>query len=378
MRLGVDEKLIVFEAYDGREYSCNPRAIYEHMLHDSKYHGFRFIWVRSKNCFFSELENKPHTTVIRRHSKQYLKVMVAAKYWVFNASFPVYLKPRKSQILIHTWHGKPLKCLSIRGSSMPKYYTKKKIKNRIVRGKALSFLVTGAPVFTPLLRDAFGLNENSKTKILDKGYPRNSFLFSYTEEDVRIIKAALKIGENKKVVLYVPTFRPKSLFENDGAYKYTNPLDFVSLSAQLGDEYIILVRMHNLDRRTSRFKNLGNQVVDVNDVTDINHLYIISDLLLSDYSGAIFDYANLRRPIVYYLFDRIEYENLQGLNFDMSTFPGTVVENEEQISGAILSNLSNFSSDSGYEHFLEKYCPFDGEDCTRTMVEEIWPSPPKR
>ena len=86
-------------------------------------------------------------------------------------------------------------------------------------------------------------------------------------------------------------------------YTYKTEVDFDKLKANLGDEYIILFRAHYLVANSFDFDKYKGFVYDVSKVNDINHLYVISDLLVTDYSSVFFDYANLKRPEIFYMYD---------------------------------------------------------------------------
>ena len=93
--------------------------------------------------------------------------------------------------------------------------------------------------------------------------------------------------------------------------------------------------------------------------------------MISDYSGAIFDYANLHRPMVYYMWDKDEYVNeSRGIDFDFNELPGEIVTKEENLASAIKNALNNFKYDEKYKKFNERYNCLDGKDCGNKFIEK--------
>jgi len=372
LRHAVHYRTVVFESFAAQNYACNLKAMYEHMLQDDAYSDFKFIWAFREPANFQFLTKNRNTRVVKRNSRAYLKAYARAKYWMTNSMIPTYLTPSRDQVYIHTWHGKPIKRIgcdigvdNASGRGIKEYF---KIYTRM--SKKLSILFSPSPAFTPCMSSAFNLKAAKKEHILvETGYPRNDFLFSYTDADVLRIKLRLGIPLNKKVVLYAPTWRPTEYKRGTG-YIYHDRLNFARLKEQLGDEYIVLFRAHINEAKSVDFSELSSFMLDVTRVPDVNELYIISDLMISDYSGTIFDYANLRRPMVFYMYDREEYtNNLTGVYFDLDELPGKIVYKEADLAPAIKEQLANFTYDNKYRAFNEKFNCFDGPDCTARALK---------
>ena len=373
----VNVKWVVFEAYHGNEqdgYSCNPRAIYEAMLSDPDYFDFKFIWVFKNPDKFDFLKNNKNTVIVKRESRQYLKFCAKAGYIFTNTGLPRYIKPNQYQKFIFTWHGKPLKRI---GCSFNGKTEGKRNKKRIVRdysnsGRRLSILLSPAPVFTSIMADAYNLSPKKRqVAMLESGYPRNDYLFKYKEEDVLRIKMNLQIPLDKKVILYAPTWRPFG-YQGGRKYAHREVLDMKKLEADLGNDCVLLCRLHNLERGSMQFDQTPGFLYDVSEVKEVNELYIISDLLISDYSGAIFDFAILKRPIVLFMYDLEEYLNdANGLNFDLGFLPGPIAKNQNELVEAIKYELDHFVYEGKYKTFNEVCNCLDGPDCARRTAKQI-------
>lgn len=371
----VQTKWIVFESYGGtNNYGCNTRAIYEAMLGDPDYFDYKFIWAFNNTKKFEYLKENPNTVIVKRGTKRYVKFCARSKYIFTNTGMPKYIKPNKEQKMVYTWHGKPLKRIgcSFKGESEGKRTKKQLIKDYTASGKRLTILTSPSPVFTPIMADAYNLSpQKRKTAMLETGYPRNDYLFKYTPEDVLRLKINLGIPFDKKVVLYAPTWRPFKWIGGK-SFEHVAVLDLEKLHKELGDEYVFLCRLHHLERDSMHFDQFPGFVYDVSMVQDVNELYIISDLLVSDYSGTIFDFANLCRPIVFFMYDKEEYVGgANGLNFELDFLPGPIVETQEELTEAIKYQLEHFVYDEKYKRFNEACNCLDGADCSYRTAHQI-------
>ena len=107
----IDDKTIIFCSFNGKSYSCSPKAIYELMLNNEKYNEFKFIWALKDLEIHSYLAKNKNTEIVKIGSKEYNKYLAKSKYWIFNYKIPDFLYPKKNQIFVQCWHGTPLKRL---------------------------------------------------------------------------------------------------------------------------------------------------------------------------------------------------------------------------------------------------------------------------
>ena len=131
---------------------------------------------------------------------------------------------------------------------------------------------------------------------MEIGYPRNDFLINHTQEDIRMIKEKLEIPEDKKVILYAPTWRDNQ-HEAGTGFTYDLNVNFDALRQELGDEYVILFRVHYLVASKFSFDDYEGFIYNVSNYDDINHLYLIADLLITDYSSVFFDFAYIKTSL---------------------------------------------------------------------------------
>lgn len=371
----VDEHMILFSTFNGKSYSDSPKAIYRYMKNNEEYKDYKFIWAFKEPDKYKYLEEDNNTKVVRQGTKQYEQYMSKSKYWIFNYRAADHQYPNKNQVFFQCWHGTPLKRLGYDLENPDNVLnTKKEIRYKYrTDAKKFKYLLSPSKFATEKFRSAWNLKEIGKEDcIIEEGYPRNDFLINYTEKDIQKIKDKLKINNtSKKIILYAPTWRDNQ-HQSGVGYTYKTEVDFDMLQKELGQNYIILFRAHYLVASEFNFDKYKGFVYDVSKVDDINELYVISDMLITDYSSVFFDYANLKRPIIYYMYDLDKYkDNMRGFYIDLNELPGNIVRTEKDLIKEIESNSTNFKYDDKYTRFNKKYNYLDDGKASKRVIERI-------
>lgn len=358
-RFPTDDKMIVFESFLGKQFGCSPKALFLSMVNNPEYDAYQKIWMFKNPDAYKELEQYPNTKVVSYGSTEYYEYYARAKYWITNYHLPAGVVKKKDQVYVQTWHGTPLKKIGCDVGNPKNLSQDKKRAWRDYRdeGKIIDFMPSPSPFYTEKIKSAFLLQEQAQ--VLEYGYPRNDFLFSYEDGVVGKMKEHLNIPKNKKVILYAPTWRDNQHIPGQG-YVYQCGVDFDLLKQELQDEYVILFRAHYLISNSFDFDNYKGFIVDVSHYDDINELYVISDILVVDYSSVFFDYANLKRPIIFYMYDYEEYKNeMRDFYFSVDELPGPIVKEEKALVHAIRDAMKEeFCPDEKYIAFNQKYNPY--------------------
>lgn len=374
---GLDEKLVLFETFNGRSYACSPKAIYLAMLEDERFADYRFVWAfqkpKEKGALLPDHER---TEVVLTNSDRFFDICASAGTIVVNSNFPARVKLKKEQTLLETWHGTPLKRLGYdidtSGKSGDAMNSIRDIHKRYdENSKRFTYLVSPSPFATEKLSSAFNLAAIGKQDImLEIGYPRNDMLINHTAKDIERVKTDIGIPANKKILLYAPTYRDNS-HQSCLGYTYKEEMDFESLKKALGDEWVVLFRAHYFVANSFDFEKHQGFVYDVSKLDDINELYIISDVLVTDYSSVFFDYANLERPMLFYMYDLEQYrDNLRGFYFDYNEVPGPVVREQSELEKE-LGRLDTYFERYGdrYRAFREKFNPLDDGHVSEKVLD---------
>ncbi|MBB6480743.1 CDP-glycerol glycerophosphotransferase family protein [Spirochaeta isovalerica] len=372
----IQQNLMVFSSFRGRSYSCNPKAIYEEIIKDHRFSHFNFVWFFEEPNLFENLFNNLRTKVVKYYSKEYYKILASSKVWIFNMAVPPYVFPKKEQIYIQTWHGTPLKRI---GCDLD--FTKNAIndetdifKSYNREGEIITHLISPSPFATEKLKSAFNLiNLNREEIIWETGYPRNDILNSFIPQKQERIKQKLGIPEDKKIILYAPTWRDNQYSSRFG-FTYNLQADFNKMQKHLSDQYIILFRAHYLVANSFRFDDYKGFVFDVSDIDDINDLYLVSDLLITDYSSVFFDFANVEKPVIFYMYDLEEYrDEIRGFYLDINELPGPIVQTEEALVEAIIKSIDrDISSDRHFQIFKKKFTNLDDGNASKRVLDNLW------
>ena len=213
--------------------------------------------------------------------------------------------------------------------------------------------------------------------MLETGYPRNDILYTKGDEKERLIKeikGELSVPEDKKVILYAPTWRDDE-FYGSGQYKFTLQLDLDRLQKEFGDEYVVVLRTHYYVVDALDLTPYKGFVYNGSTYNDIARLYLISDVLITDYSSVFFDFANLRRPMLFFMYDLEKYRGtLRGFYFDAEAeLPGPILQTNDEMVEAI-ANLDRISQEykEKYDIFYEKYCGWEDGTSTEKVVKAVF------
>lgn len=366
-RLPADQNRVVFESGVGRQYADSPRYVFEELVRRGS--GLKKVWAYPSKIHTPDR----NTTSVARLSPAYYYHLARAKYWVNNQNFPHYIVRRPDGVYLQTWHGTPLKRMlhdleTIHGRD-------EGYADRVTRAsKQWSVLASPSPFATAVMRSAFRYDGT----VIEQGYPRNDVFFRPDAAAVAAdVRRRLGIPADKTVVLYAPTFRDDQAVGN--RFSFTLPFDLARFHEAMGDDVVLLLRMHVLVRRGLRIpEEYASTVLDVSGYPEIQELYLASDVLVTDYSSVFFDFATLRRPMVFFAYDLESYrDDLRGFYLDYETdLPGPVVTSEDALYDALLSLERVQKEYSGrYDAFLERFSPMDDGHAAERVVDEVFGRP---
>ena len=363
-KLPIKEKTIVFESFLGKNYSDSPKYIYEYM--HKEHLDYQYVWIF----------NNPNRQIpgnakqVKRMSLAYYYYLATSKYWVSNSRMPRTLTKREGNIYLQTWHGTPLKRLVFDMndvySANPNYK-----KHFYEQSRRWDYLISPNQYSSDIFKSAFKFDKN----MLEFGYPRNDILYHENKTEIaQSLKAKLGIPLDKKVILYAPTWRDDE-FYGAGKYKFNLKLDLQEMKKQLGDEYVIILRMHYFIADHIDTKGAEKFAYNLSSYDDIAELYLISDLLITDYSSVFFDYANLKRPILFFTYDLEKYrDTLRGFYIDVENeVPGPLLKTSDDVIASI-KHIESIQQayQNKYEAFYDKFCSWENGTASKQVVEEVF------
>jgi CDP-ribitol ribitolphosphotransferase len=237
--------------------------------------------------------------------------------------FPMYvIRPRRGTTFVQVWHA----CGAFKRfgySVLDRSFGADEEYVKAVRIHSnYDLCLVSAARFIPMYAEAFGQPAERFTARL--GIPRTDLFFDRerVERAVRDIRVRYAIPTGKRAILYAPTFR------GERVTRARNPrdLDLALLRDELGPDHVLLLRSHPLVRaRLQTAADLEGFVIDVSRHPDMNELMLVSDVLVTDYSSAMYEFALLGRPMAFFAPDHEAYEAERGFYLDYSTdLPGPI------------------------------------------------------
>ena len=345
-----DPNLILFNSFGGKKYNDSPKVIFEQLLNHPTSKKLKLVWALENPDNF----DIPHAIKIEINSFKYFIIALKAKYWVSSVNIERGLKFKKDNtIYLNTWHGAGTK----------------KIGNAVSKRKDYDFsnvnyLLVQSNFEKNIFINDFGAIEEN---FLLSGFPRSDELFKTEKKQIDIYKRKLKIPKDKKIILYAPTWRESK--NNGSSYDLNIPLDIKKWQEKLTDEYVILFRTHTFTTNILNLK-FNDLIIDVSDYPNVNHLLLISDILITDYSTIVFDYSILEKPFLCFGYDYKEYKNERGLYIDLEKeYPNGVQKTEDEILELIV-NMNYEKECEKTREFKSKYIEAGG-NATELAIKSL-------
>lgn len=352
----IKQNKIFFESYYGSQYGCNPKYLSQWITNHTPEDEFDVVWSLNRPIDIAGAR------VVRNRSLRYFYELATSKVIVTNFRTTTEFKKRKGQYYIQTWHSS-LRLKQIEKDveeSLPVQY----VQMAKLDSPKIDLLLSGCQISTDIFKRSFWYNG----EIFEAGSPRNDLFFIENVALLEKVKKNLGISLETKIVLYAPTFR------KDQRLDYYQ-LDFGELTSNLGQrfggDWICLVKLHPHLMNFSKQLTDGESVLDVTDYDDIQELLYIADILISDYSSLMFDYALTKRPCFLYMSDYEEYTSHdRGLYFDLLSLPFISVFNQQELNMEIgLFNQENYEQE--VVKFLNQVGSFEDGRCCERLVERI-------
>jgi CDP-glycerol glycerophosphotransferase len=347
------EDVVLYESWHGR-YSDNPRAIFEELLRTGA--PLRHVWALEPDAG----EVAGDATVVRPDSAAYLRWLARARYVVTNNTLPGYARLAPGAFYLQTWHGTPLKRIGL-DIPRPSFTGADRYLELLARDVARWNLLVSPNAFsTQVFRRAFGY----EGEVLESGYPRNDLLLAPERDAIRArVRRELGVEDGQRAILYAPTWRDGQDFRLE--------LDLGAVTHELGDDHVTLVRAHHLIAPALDLRERPG-VRDVSAIDDIREIYLAADVLVTDYSSVMFDFAVTGKPILFFTYDLDLYrDELRGFYFDFEAeAPGPLVASTAELLTA-LADLEAVSSAhaTAYAGFRQRFCGLeDGRAAARVAA----------
>jgi CDP-glycerol glycerophosphotransferase len=350
---------IVYHSFEGR-FSDNPRALYEALR--ARGGGHAHLWLSDPAHavgFPADVATAGYGT------PQGLQALQEADVLIANTHTDLAWAKRADALYLQTWHGTPLKRIHWDVLWAPEGRLER-LSHDVARWDCL---ISPNGTSTPLLRGAFRYDR----EVLESGYPRNDVLNAPDRDDIRAAaRAELEIPDDRTVVLYAPTWRDDEVFA-DGGKQFRLAFDVDAFTEQLGADHVLLLRLHYM--LTGRLKPVEHPAVrDASSYPDISRLYLAADVLVTDYSSTMFDFAITGRPILFYTYDLADYRGrVRGFYFDFAPdAPGPLLNTTQDVLDALRDlNAVIDRHAQRYARFQERFCHLEDGHASDRVLDRL-------
>ncbi|MES4887773.1 bifunctional glycosyltransferase family 2 protein/CDP-glycerol:glycerophosphate glycerophosphotransferase [Streptomyces sp. NPDC096012] len=352
---------VFYLSYNGKQFSDSPRAMYEELV--ARGSDLKHLWaVRDGQVVLPEGVER-----IRMWGTEWYEALASSRYIVTNGHLPDWIERRPGQVIVQTWHGTMLKKI---GHDIDTLHFDRRYQEKLaLEAKQWSMVVSSNRFSTPILKRAFSYDG----EILEAGYPRNDYLYSPDKDAIADrVKKQLGLPAGKKVVLYAPTWRDDQA-HSQGQYLFDLRIDIEDAQRRLGDDHVLLIRRHS--NVVDAVPGAGNGFVwDVSEYPDIAELYLAADIMITDYSSVMFDYAHLKRPMLFFTYDLEHYrDTLRGFYFDFEAdSPGPLVFTSKELVDAI-RDIDTVSAEyqDRFDRFHHLFCDLDDGHASARVLDRM-------
>ena len=350
---------VVYNSFEGA-YSDSPRVLYEALADRGSDH--EHVWLMDPRLESSFPEG---VVTVEYRSSQGVSALESADVVIANTHTDVAWSKRPETLYLQTWHGTPLKRIHWDVLWAPEGRLER-LQEDVDRWDVL---LSPNRVATPLLRQAF----RYQGEVLETGYPRNDLLTDPRRDSVRErVRRSLGIPEDRTVVLYAPTWRDDQVFV-EGGKPFALGLDLERSTRALGDDHVLLLRLHYMVSAPPTATQ-HPAIRDVSSHPDVSELYLAADVLLTDYSSAMFDFAVTRKPIVLFTYDLDDFQDrLRGFYLDLAAeAPGPLLATTDEVIAAL---RQGYGTDAGYAsryaRFRERFCHLEDGRATERVLSRL-------
>ncbi|HET8672443.1 MAG TPA: CDP-glycerol glycerophosphotransferase family protein, partial [Thermoleophilaceae bacterium] len=361
-RTGPLRDAVVYASFRGWQYSDTPRLIHEELVRRGA--PLEHLWlVRDGRCAVP-----PTATVLRSGSRDHYEAMASARFVVVNEYLPQWFERRPDQVVIQALHGTPLKRVALdvphlRSTMRRSWRWAEQIAN-------WQYVLSPNAFSTPILHDAFGI----EGEMVETGLPRNDLL-ARPELDAQV-RDRLGVPAGARVILYAPTYRDH-VVDRRGRYRLDHHIDLERLGEAAGPDAFVLFRKHPFVEELMPEEEGSGRVRDVSEYPDVTELLAAADVLVTDYSSLMFDFAVLGRPMIFFAYDLDHYErDIRGFYIDFrAEAPGPIVGSEDELADALRS-LGGGGVPSAYAEryaaWRAKYCGLDDGGASARVVDRFF------
>ncbi len=362
----INPQEILLESRSGKALESNIFAICQE-LNKPEYAGFQKVLAVHKNSR-EVVEKKLHhygvsvDKIINTGSLSYYRHLSSAGYLVNDTTFPGRFVKKEKQVYLNLWHGTPLKRMG-RDNEQERYSMGNVMRNLL----QTDYLVFPNLYMEEKMSEAYMLSDLYQGTILREGYPRNCVFFD--SEKGRKLKENMGYG-SCQLSIYMPTFRGKAdQVDHEEALTQTKE-HLKALDQLLEKDQILLVKLHPFVERFLDIEGYTHIRPFPKDY-DTYDVLNACDVLITDYSSVMYDFANTGRKIILFAYDSGDYHGQRGMYEDISHYPFDLARTPKEVAASLKS-----SSECVEQSFLDRYCTYEGADATEKICRHVFGGQP--
>lgn len=336
-------------------YGDNPKYIFEELHKRDTDNKLDLVWsVSSYDPTIPE-----YIRQVEFGSYDYYKELATAHIWIDNSRKSSIIRKRKGQYYIQAWHGAaPIKKVEADAyDSLSDYY----ISSAMHDSEMADLFISGSKFYTDLYKKSFWYDG----EILESGLPRQD-VFWDLQKVKKSIHKKYEIDENVRIALYAPTFRAKY---TEGCYGIHLNDIAKALEEKFEKKFVFLVSRHPNNHIDYTFAS-GDKYIEIDRRQDFEEVLAATDVLITDYSGCMYDFSFTKKPIFLFQSDYEEYLSDRNFYISMNELPYVKARSNEELIEKI-KGFDNAEYIEKLDSFMEKMGNYDDGTAASKVVDYI-------
>ncbi|BFK17327.1 MULTISPECIES: CDP-glycerol glycerophosphotransferase family protein [Blautia] len=357
-----DSNMIFLESRGGKALEGNIFALCRE-LEKEKYKKFKRVLAvnkTSKKMIMQKLQNYDlHVNkIVETGSLQYYFYLSKAKYLVNDTSFPGRFIKKEKQIYLNVWHGTPLKRMG--RDNVDEVYSMGNVMRNLL---AADYLLFPNVYMEEKMSEAYMLDNLYEGRILHEGYPRNSIFFSRESGENMKKKLGYK---GQQLIMYMPTFRGKADKIEVKGFGTRIHQHLYEIDRRLSDEQTLLIKVHPFIQNQIEISQYSH-IKPIPEEFDSYEVLNACDVLITDYSSVMYDFAITKRKIILFAYDYKEYIMERGMYENIKDYPFSIAETVDDV-------IRELRNDSGCADsaFLMRYGTYESRDAAEKICRQVF------
>jgi CDP-glycerol glycerophosphotransferase len=363
----IQKNKVFIQNFNGKGYGDNPKYIVEEIIR--RKFPCDIVWAVKQRKRAQPQEDLPvdmssPPLMVRTVPYKSIRAIyeeATAAIWIDNCRKQPYVRKRKGQFYVQTWHGinGPKKTEKDVENELDLYYVRQAKKD----SKQIDLFLSNGGYASNLIKSSFWYTG----EILESGYPRNDIYISGSGNIKHKVYNFFNLDKNTKIILYAPTFRNNF---NKEIYNIDYEKILSAAKSHTNEAWIFLIRLHPNIAENSELLKYNSAILNASYYDDIQELMFASDMLITDYSDCMYDFSLMKKPVFLYINDYYEYLTERGFYYDLFALPFPTASNTEEL----LSNILNFNRENyikPLEKFHQRTGSMDDGKAAKRIVDRI-------